>query len=387
MLCSAIRSGIGFDREGRAVDSGLAGLVAAETVLSHSDGARGILWVRGHTLPELVADFGYDGAVGLLWEGFAGTGLSRAEMRSQLGAGRGLAFARLGDWLDQARPRPLVEGVRLALAALPEASAPAEILATLPVAIAALLRSRAGAPPLAPDPARGTADDLLRMVHGWPAEFAGASAVAEALDAYFTAVIDNGLNTSAFTARVIASSRASLVSAALGAYCAFTGPLHGGAPGPTLDMLDEAAASGDVAAWAEKKLAAGERLMGFGHRVFRLGDPRALVLRRALERLGESLGPGTGRLAFAAEVEHVVGAAFARLKPNRPPLQPNIEINAALLLDAVGLPRDTFTPVFAVARGAGWLAHAMEQQQTGRLVRPSSAYVGPRPKAVPGDDA
>jgi citrate synthase len=203
--------------------------------------------------------------------------------------------------------------------------------------------------------------------------------MAAALDTYFCAVIDNGLNTSAFTARVIASSRASLVSAALGAYCAFTGPLHGGAPGPTLDLLDEAAASGDVMAWAEQKLAAGERLMGFGHRVFRLGDPRAALLRQALLRLGDALGPGIGRLAFAAEVERAVGAAFARLKPGRPPLQPNVEINAALLLDAVGLPREAFTPVFAVARAAGWLAHAMEQQKSGRLIRPSSAYIGPHP--------
>src|SRR5204863_50242 len=154
------------------MDSGLEGLVAAETVLSHSDGPRGILWVRGHTLADLAANFGYDGAVGLLWEGFAGTGLDRATMRARLGAGRERAFA---------------------------------------------------------------------------------------------------------------------------------GPLHGGAPGPTLDMLDEAAASGDIAAWAERKLAAGGRLMGFGHRVFRLGDPRAALLRQALERLGDS--PGIGQLAFAAEVE------------------------------------------------------------------------------------
>jgi citrate synthase len=146
-------------------------------------------------------------------------------------------------------------------------------------------------------------------------------------------------------------------------------------------MLDEAAASGDVMAWAEKKLVAGERLMGFGHRVFRFGDPRATVLRLALERLGQSPGPTAGRLALAAEVERCVGAAFARLKPDRPPLQPNVEINAALLLDAVGLPRDAFLPVFALARSAGWLAHAMEQQKEGRLVRPSSAYVGPLPAA------
>jgi citrate synthase len=274
------------------MDSGLAGLVAAETVLSHSDGARGILWVRGHILADLAANFGYDGAVGLLWEGFAGTGLDRETMRRQLAAGRERAFARLANWLDWAEKRPLVEGVRLALAALPEDSAPADVLATLPVAIAALLRRRAGVPPVAPDPARGTAGDLLRMAYGAPAEPPGTAATAAALDTYFCVVIDNGLNTSAFTARVIASSRASLVSAALGAYCAFTGPLHGGAPGPTLDLLDEAAASGDVTAGAARKLAAGERLMGFGHRVFRLGDPRAALLRPALERLGGALGRG-----------------------------------------------------------------------------------------------
>jgi len=363
------------------VDSGLAGLIAAETVLSHSDGGRGILWVRGHTIADLAAHLGYDGAVGLLWEGFAGDRLSRETMRARLAAGRNKAFARLGDWLDRAAGRPPVEGARLALANLPDDSAPADILATLPVAVAALLRRRAGAAPLAPDPARGTADDLLRMTHGKPV----APPLAAALDTYFCSVIDNGLNTSAFTARVIASSRASLASAALGAYCAFTGPLHGGAPGPTLDMLDEAAASGDVAAWAERKLAAGERLIGFGHRVFRLGDPRAALLHQALEKLGDSLGPGAGRLAFAAEVERAVGAAFARLKPGRPPLKPNVEINAALLLDAVGLPRDAFMPVFAVARAAGWLAHAMEQQKEGRLVRPSSAYIGPVPAGAPAD--
>jgi citrate synthase len=208
-------------------------------------------------------------------------------------------------------------------------------------------------------------------VHGAPA----SATMAEALDAYLTVVIDNGLNASAFTARVIASTRASLVGAALGAWCAFAGPLHGGAPGPTLDLLDALAASDDIDGSIERKLAAGERLMGFGHRVFRDGDPRAVALRRAMQRLG----PGAGRLAFAAEVEARVAAVFARLKPGRPPLQSNLEINAALLLDAVGFPREAFTPVFSVGRAPGWLAHAMEQQQSGRLIRPSSAYVGPIP--------
>jgi citrate synthase len=246
------------------MDSGLAGLVAAETVLSHSDGAQGILWVRGHTLAELVAGFGYEGAVALLWEEFSPDPLDREILGARLGAARAEAFASVADWLAPAAARPPVEGVRLALAFLGEHAAPARILATLPVAIGALLRRRQGLAPLPPDPRLSTAADLLRMVHSRAVD----PAMSEALDTYWTALIDNGLNTSAFTARVIASSRASLASAALGAYCAFTGPLHGGAPGPTLDMLDEAEASGNVTVWAEKKLAAGERLTGFGHRVF-----------------------------------------------------------------------------------------------------------------------
>lgn len=357
------------------MDSGLAGLIAAETVLSHSDGAQGILWVRGHTLDELVARFGYEGAVALLWEEFSPDPLDREVIRARLGEARAEAFKSITNWLGPAASRPPVEGVRLALAFLGDKASPASILATLPVAIGALLRRRQGLAPLPPDPGLSTAADLLRMVHGREVD----PAMSEALDTYWTALIDNGLNTSAFTARVIASSPASLASAALGAYCAFTGPLHGGAPGPTLDMLDEAEASGDVAAWAERKLAAGERLMGFGHRVFKGGDPRALILAEVLRGLGAKLGAAPGRLAFAAEVERAVGAAFAKLKPGRPPLQPNVEINAALLLDAVGLPRDVFMPVFAVARCAGWLAHAQEQQREARLVRPSSAYIGPRP--------
>jgi citrate synthase len=357
-----------------AMDSGLEGVIAAETVLSHSDGERGILWVRGHTLPQLVSEHGYEGAVALLWEGFAGNGLNRDAIRIELGIAREAAFANLGKWLDAAAACPLIEGVRLSLAFLPDSSPPAAILATLPVAIAALVRAQRGAQPIIPDRRLDTASDLLRTLHGTPV----AEEMSKALDVYWTSVIDNGLNASAYTARIIASTRASLVSAALGAYCAFTGALHGGAPGPTLDMLDEVAATGDIDAWIKRKLAAGERLMGFGHRVFRNGDPRADELRKALERLG----PGAGRLAFAAEVERRVRDVFEELKPGRPALQPNVEINAALLLDAVGIPRGAFTPVFAIGRCAGWLAHAMEQRQTARLIRPSSAYVGPIPDST-----
>lgn len=356
----------------KAARTGLDGIVVAETVLSHVDGECGVLWVRGHTLAELVAEHGFEGAVAILWDGFAGDALDRPRIVAELGRARVAAFARLEEWLSGPAQLPYVEGLRRCLAALADDSDPAAILAAFPVAIAALLRVRRGLTPVPPDPNLSTAADLLRMIAGTLAE---ARAVA-ALDAYFTTVIDNGLNASTFTARVVASTRASLVSAILAAYCAFTGPLHGGAPGPVLDMLDEIAASGDIDAWLERKLGAGGRVMGFGHRVFRHGDPRAAVLRQALDEFGAD----QGRLAFAAEFERRALAAFARLRPGQP-LRPNVEISAALLLDAVGLPREAFTPVFALARSAGWIAHALEQQKTARYIRPASVYIGPPPSA------
>jgi citrate synthase len=358
--------------EARASD-GLEGVIAAETVLSYVDGARGILLVRGHTLDELVAHHGYEGAIALLWDGFAGEGLTRESVGAALGDARTRAFARLGGWLEAAAPRPLGEAVGRCLAALPDAATPADIAAALPVGIAALLRARDGLAPVAPEPGLATAADFLRMMRGTPAEARHAAA----LDAYITTVIDNGLSASTFTARIVASTRASLAHAALGAYCAFTGPLHGGAPGPTLDMLDAIAAAGDIDAWLDAKLKSGERLMGFGHRVFRVRDPRADVLRAHLQ----ALGPDAGRLAFAAEVERRALAALARFKPGRS-LQSNVELNAALLLEAVGVPRDAFTPVFALARAGGWIAHALEQQQTGRMIRPTARYVGPFPAGL-----
>jgi citrate synthase len=158
----------------------------------------------------------------------------------------------------------------------------------------------------------------------------------------------------------------------LAAWCAFTGALHGGAPGPTFDMLDAAEAADDLEAFLEDRLRSGQRLMGFGHRVLHRNDPRAEAMRRAIQ----AMGPHAGRLAFADRLERAVAVPIERVKPGRT-LPPNVEITAALLLDAVGIPREAFTAVFAVGRSAGWLAHAMEQQKTGRMIRPVSAYVGP----------
>ncbi len=355
---------------GMSMDPGLADIVAAETVLSHTDGEQGVIWVRGHRIEELVVRAGYEGAIATLWEGFVGEGLTTAGIAADLGAARQLAFERLDAWCENAAARPLAEGLRIALAALPDDSTPAAIAATFAVAIAVLVRRRRGLVPMAPDPSLTTSADLLRMIAGTPA----TPASVRALDAYCITVIDNGLSASSFAARVIVSTGASLAAAVAGAYGAFTGPAHGGAPGLILDMLDEIAASRDIDAWIARKLDAGERIMGFGHRVFRVRDPRADILRAALAELG----PDAGRLSFATEVERHVLAALARRKPGRT-LQTNMELNAALLLEAIGLPRDAFVPVFALARSPGWIAHALEQRKTGRMIRPQSRYVGPQP--------
>ncbi|HET9903383.1 MAG TPA: citrate/2-methylcitrate synthase [Xanthobacteraceae bacterium] len=350
------------------MSDGLAGVIAAETVLSHSDPAAAQLWIRGRPLEEAVHELGYEGTVALLWEGFTDETLSGEDVRTALGAARQAAFAQLDAWLGPAKSRPPVEATRLCLAALPDTAGPAEIAGALAVGVAAILRQSQGKDPVWPDPALTTAADLLRMANDAPA----SPATVQALDTYLTVAAENGLGASTFAARVVASTRASLANAVLAAYAAFTGPLHGGAPGPVLDMLEEAEASGYLDGWLDMRLISGARLAGFGNRAFPNGDPRAALLGAALRRLG----PVSARMRFAALFEARAREALKRHRPGRA-LNPNLELNAALLLDACGFPRQAFTPVFAVARVAGWLAHAMEQQTSGRLIRPTARYVGP----------
>jgi len=348
--------------------SGLDGVVAAETILSHTDRGNGMVWVRGHDLPDLVAHYGFEGTIALLWDGFAGDGLTRAGITVSLGQARLTAFNGVPGWLPNTAGRTLFEGMRIALAAQPDTADAAALIGAITVIVPALVRQASGLPPVPPDPALSTAADLLRMLHAVPP----SSENAAALDTYFTVMAESGLSASVFTARVVASTRASLAASVMGAWCAFTGVLHGAAPGPTLDLLDAAEAQADLEPWLEAKLRAGERLMGFGHRVFAGNDPRAQAMRRSMD----AMGPHAGRLAFADKLEKAVAVAIDRVKPGRT-LPPNVEIMAALLLDAVDIPREAFTLVFAVGRSAGWLAHAMEQQKTGRMIRPVSAYVGP----------
>jgi citrate synthase len=227
--------------------------------------------------------------------------------------------------------------------------------------------------PVPPDATLDHGEDILRMILGAPFD----SARAKALEAYLVTVMDHGMNASTFTARVVASTGSDLVSSVVAALGALKGPWHGGAPGPVLDML---AAVGDPArarAWLEGELEAGRRIMGMGHRIYRVRDPRAAVLEKALDRLEQS-GVKTPRLALARAVEKAAAELLQERYPQRP-LKANVEFYTAVLLDAIGLPADVFSACFAIGRVVGWCAHVNEQRSYGRLVRPQSRYVGPDP--------
>lgn len=358
---------------------GLDGVVVADTVLSEVDGERGRLILAGYDLEALLGqgEVTYEDACGLFWEGALPAPDAREALRAAIAAGRVLAFerlARLGDALEAA---DAMEALRAAMAHLGGDEAPATLAGATATFAAAWARRRAGEAPIAPDPALRQAEDFLRMVRGAPA----SEAEARALDTYLVTVSDHGMNASTFTARVVTSTGSDRVSAVVAAIGALKGPLHGGAPGPVLDMLDAVGAPERAEAWIAAEIAAGRRIMGMGHRIYRVRDPRAAALEAAIERLSAAArGGAAARLALARGVERSAEEALAAKHPDRP-LRANVEFYTAVLLEAVGLPRELFSATFAVGRIAGWCAHIEEQRRVGRLIRPNSRYVGPRPEA------
>jgi citrate synthase len=353
--------------------TGLDGVPAAETVLSHVDGEKGDLIIAGQRVGDLVGKSSFEGVTARLWAGGTGQAIGEAAVRAALGAARERAFARLPELLAATTGLSIVDGMRAAIAGLRAESGlthEATIVGALPVIAGALIQRAKGAPAIAPDPTASHATDTLAMIHGRKPD----SREAAALDAYFVTVCDHGMNASTFATRVVASTQADLFASITAGYCALTGPLHGGAPEPVLEMLDAIGSRDRIKPWIDDALTRGERLMGFGHRIYRVRDPRADVLKGAIGRLAVN---GTD-LPFAGEVEAYAREALRQAKPNRP-LDTNVEFFTAILLDALAIPRQAFTPIFAVARAAGWTAHAREQQRNGRLLRPSSAYIGPMP--------
>lgn len=356
--------------------SGLEDVVAAETVLSDVDGKNGRLIVRGVSLDDLVLTSRFEDVVALLFDGFLP---SSPDLRAALGAARVAVFGHLAD-VGALVDLPPVEGVRALLARIADGDdlpTALELVAAPAVFTAGLLRLKAGLAPIAPDPDLSQATDTLRMLRG----STPSAEQVSALDRYLVTVADHGLNASTFAARVVASTQAGLTSSVLAALSALKGPLHGGAPGPVLDMLDGVGTPDNAEAWISAALGDGERLMGFGHRVYRVRDPRADALKAAVRMLAASGAIDPERLALAEAVEAAALQQLRLRKPDRA-LDTNVEFYTALLLEALGFPREAFTCVFAMGRVAGWIAHAREQAETGRLIRPMSVYVGPAPRVA-----
>ena len=365
--------------------TGLEGVVVARTELSDVDGQLGRLTVRGYSIEELAGHATFEEVAYLLWHGALPDQGELARFRRELAGYRELPEeARAATELAARRMGP-IDALRFAVASLTvddpdpnDVSREAELVragklvARVPVIVATYQRLRTGQEVIPPREDLGVAANFLYQLTGreWDPQ-----AEVRGLDTYLVTVADHGMNASTFTACVIASTASDMVSAVTGALGALKGPLHGGAPGPALSMLEEIGRKEHAEPWMRDALARGKRLMGFGHRIYKVRDPRAEVL------YGAAVGPAdeTGEreaLELAQEVERVGVQVLAEAKPGRN-LNTNVEFYTALLLREIGLTPDLFTPAFAIGRTAGWCAHVMEHRAQGRLIRPQSEYVGP----------
>ncbi|MCC6601976.1 MAG: citrate synthase/methylcitrate synthase [Anaerolineae bacterium] len=357
---------------------GLEGVVAAETALSHVDGLKGELIIAGFPLAELAAKATFEEATYLLWHGRLPTQTELDDLKQELAALRPLPSATLNLLREAAQVHTTpMDALRMAAATLDLGSSHTDplttgkmVVARVGTIVASYHRLRQGQPLITPDATLGHAANYLYLLTGErPSE-----ARVRGLETYFNTVIDHSLNASTFAARVIVATQTDLVSAITGAIGALKGPLHGGAPGPALETVFEIGTADRAEAVLQAKLDAGERLMGFGHRVYKVRDPRAEVLGAAAEKMYQADGD-MALYELAKAVEATAVRLLASHKPGRN-LQTNVEFYTALLLHGLGLDTDLFTPTFAVGRTAGWLAHCFEQMKNGRLMRPQSRYTG-----------
>jgi citrate synthase len=358
---------------------GLEGIVAAQTKLSKVDGLAGELVIGGFKLETIANKASFEEMVYMLWNERLPNEKELKDFRKSLAKLRELPEPTLKLLKAIATKKlNMMDALRSAVGTL-GLNAPKEnqdqwmaqrLLAAFPTVVAAAWRLSHGKRVVAPDPKLGHAANYLYMIEGK----APSDARVRGLETYLNTVIDHGLNASTFTARVIVSTASDFVSAIVGAIGALKGPLHGGAPGPALDMVFEIGDVSKAESVLRKKLAAGERLMGFGHRIYKVRDPRADVLAQAAHEFYEA----DGDMKFydlVLDVEKVALRVLEEHKPGRN-LQTNVEFYTALLLHGLGLPTGIFSPTFAVGRVGGWLAHCFEQRAAARLIRPQSQYIG-----------
>jgi citrate synthase len=341
--------------------------------LSHVDGLAGELIIAGYALKALAGRVSFEEAAHLLWCGALPSAEELGRLRREVAALRPL-------------PDGTMRVVRTACATLsldlrdPDAISPAADLATaklltsrFPTIVAAHARISDGKEPIPPRDDLSHAANFLYMLHGKEPD----PIAARALDTYWVTVIDHGMNASTFAARVIASTRSDMVSAVTGAIGALKGPLHGGAPGPVLDMLVGIGSAERAEAWVRNELQAGRRIMGFGHRVYKVRDPRADVLSNVVDEMAKARLEDARLFDLARSVEQTALKVLNEVKPGRN-LRTNVEFYTALVLQSLGLKPRSFVATFACGRVAGWCAHVIEQHAEDHLIRPQSEYVGPR---------
>jgi len=363
---------------------GLKGVVVADTAIGDVRGTEGFYHYREYPAPDLAATRSFEEVWHLLFEGTLPDPVQLAAFRSETQPLRALPETLVAVLPSLAGPgiAPLT-ALRTALSHLaalehlaPTWDVTAEqarrdalrVCAATPTLVAALHRAARGLAPIAPRDDLGFAANYLYMVDGIVPD----AATARAIEQYLILTIDHGFNASTFTARVVTSTGADVGAAVVAALGALSGPLHGGAPSRALDTLDEIGDPANTEAWVRDAVGRGERIMGFGHAVYRTADPRSVMLRDV------ALGLGGPRGGFAVDVETTVERVLAELKPDRE-LHTNVELYAGVVMELCGLPRDLFTPTFAVSRTVGWCAHVLEQARDRAIIRPSARYVGPEP--------
>ena len=364
------------------VPAGLNGVVAADTTIGAVDGDRGFFHYGPHDATTVARTRSFEDVWFLVRNGRLPDPAEAAEFRREVAELRAIpaalepviaAVARMdASMLSKLRSVLSVAAGPLGLRPVIDVDDHTRREQTLRLAVlvppllAALHQVGSGFSAIEPDPSLGHAASYLHQVTG----VVPTPVAARAVEQYMILTIDHGFNASTFTARVVASTGADPVDAVCAALGALAGPLHGGAPSRALDALDEIGTVDAAADWVRGEVAAGRRIMGFGHAVYRAPDPRSALLREVAERLGGHL------VEFATAVEAEVLVTLAELKPGRP-LPSNVEFYAGVVMETAGLPRSMFTPTFAVSRTVGWCAHIVEQAAAAKLIRPSSRYVGP----------
>ncbi|PXX70808.1 citrate synthase [Nocardia tenerifensis] len=370
------------------VPAGLRNVVAAETRLGDVRGHEGFYHYRQYSAIDLASTRTFEEVWFLLHEGHLPDHAELGAFTDEIARAQPLPPELLPVLPAIAATGRPMAGVRTALSMLAALrdltpmwdSTPARrrsdallICAVTPTILAALHRLHRGLDPVTPRADLSTAGNWLYMLTGEPPR---PNAI-RAIEQYLIATIDHGFNASTFAARVVASTGADVASAVVAAIGAFSGPLHGGAPDRALDGLDEIGSPDRIDGWVRDKLAKGDRIMGFGHAVYRTADPRSNLLRAIGIELGGEL------VDFATTVERRVTELLAELKPGRH-LYPNVEFYAGVVMELCGIPRSMFTPTFATSRVVGWTANILEQAGASKVIRPSARYIGPRaPQPLP----